>query len=142
MRREAVVAAVPRQEGYPAAGYLADEHCLTGLAVRGLDLHLVGIGQKLVETRTPDDPDVGYRGHDRQATFSPEEPEELPEEEEPEEEEDEDEADDDDDEDFSPAFLSPLSPSPVFLSPAELEESLDDEDAAAAADDPLRLSVR
>jgi hypothetical protein len=133
---------VPRQEGHPAAGYLADEHCLTGLAVRGLDLHLVGVGQKLVETRTPDDPDVGDRGHDRQATFSPEEPEELPEEEEPEEEEDEDEdeADDDDDEDFSPAFLSP---SPVFLSPAELEESLDDEDdAGVGADDPLRLSVR
>ncbi|MGA8465474.1 MAG: hypothetical protein WB688_15010, partial [Trebonia sp.] len=131
---------MPRQEGHPAAGYLADEHCLTRLAVRGLDLHLVGVGQKLVETRTPDDPDVGDRGHDRQATFSPEEPEELPEEEEPEEpEEEEDEADDDDeDEDFSPAFLSPLSPSPVFLSPAELGESPDDEDAAAAADDPLR----
>jgi hypothetical protein len=137
-----VVAAVPRQEGHPAAGYLADEHCLTGLAVRGLDLHLVGVGQKLVETRTPDDPDVGDRGHDRQATFSPEEPEEEePEEPEEEEEEDEeDEADDDDDEDFSPAFLSP---SPVFLSPAEPEESLDDEDdAAVEADDPLRLSVR
>jgi hypothetical protein len=140
-----VVAAVPRQEGHPAASYLADEHCLTGLAVRGLDLHLVGVGQKLVETRTPDDPDVGDRGHDRQATFSPEEPEELPEEEEPEEEEpeeeeDDDEVDDDDDEDFSPAFLSP---SPAFLSPAELEESLDDEDdAGVGADDPLRLSVR
>jgi hypothetical protein len=130
---------VPRQEGHPAAGYLADEHCLAGLAVRGLDLHLVGVGQKLVETRTPDDPDVGDRGHDRQATFSPEEPEEE-EPEEPDEEEDEDEADDDDDEDFSPAFLSP---SPVFLSPAELEESPDDEDdAAVEADDPLRLSVR
>jgi hypothetical protein len=130
---------VPRQEGHPAAGYLADEHCLTGLAVRGLDLHLVGVGQKLVETRTPDDPDVGDRGHDRQATFSPEEPEEE-EPEEPDEEEDEDEADDDDDEDFSPAFLSP---SPVFLSPAELGESPDDEDdAAVEADDPLRLSVR
>jgi hypothetical protein len=135
-----VVAAVPRQEGHPAAGYLADEHCLTGLAVGGLDLHLVGVGQKLVETRTPDDPDVGDRGHDRQATFSPEEPEELPEEEEPDEEEEEDEVDDDDVDDFSPAFLSP---SPVFLSPAEPEESLDDEDdAAVEADDPLRLSVR
>jgi hypothetical protein len=137
-----VVAAVPRQEGHPAAGYLADEHCLTGLAVRGLDLHLVGVGQKLVETRTPDDPDVGDRGHDRQATFSPEEPEELPEEEEPEEEEDEDEdeVDDDDDDDFPPAVLSP---SPAFLSPAELEDSLDDEDdAGVGADDPLRLSVR
>jgi hypothetical protein len=132
---------VPRQEGHPAAGYLADEHCLTGLAVRGIDLHLVGVGQKLVETRTPDDPDVGDRGHDRQATFSPEEPEELPEEEELEEEEpeeEEDEADDDDDEGFSPAFLSP---SPVFLSPAEPGESLDD-DAGVEADDPLRLSVR
>jgi hypothetical protein len=138
---------VPRQEGHPAAGYLADEHCLTRLAVRGLDLHLVGVGQKLVETRTPDDPDVGDRGHDRQATFSPEEPEELPEEEEPEEpeepeeeEDEEEDEDDEDDEDFSPAFLSPLSPSPVFLSPAELEDSLDD--AAVEADDPLRLSVR
>jgi hypothetical protein len=129
---------VPRQEGHPAAGYLADEHCLTGLAVRGIDLHLVGVGQKLVETRTPDDSDVGDRGHDRQATFSPEEPEELPEEEEPEEEEDE--VDDDDDEGFSPAFLSP---SPDFLSPAELGESLDDEDdAGVEAEDPLRLSVR
>jgi hypothetical protein len=138
VRREAVVAAVPWQEGHPAAGYLADEHCLTGLAVRGVDLHLVGVSQKLVETRTPDDPDVGDRGHGRQATFSPEEPEELPEEEEPEEEEDE--VDDDDDDDFSPAFLSP---SPDFLSPAELEESLDDEDdAGVEADDPLRLSVR
>jgi hypothetical protein len=131
-----VVAAVPRQEGHPAAGYLADEHCLTGLAVRGIDLHLVGVGQKLVETRTPDDPDVGDRGHDRQATFSPEEPEELPEEEEPEEEEE----DDADDEGFSPAFLSP---SAGFLSPAELEESPDDEDDAdVEAADPLRLSVR
>ena len=45
-----------------------------------------------------------------------------------------------DDDDFSPAFLSP---SPDFLSPAELEESLDDEDdAGVGADDPLRLSVR
>jgi hypothetical protein len=130
---------VPRQERHPAAGYLPDEHCLTGLAVRSVDLHLVGVSQKLVETRTPDDPDVGDRGHGRQATFSPEEPEELPEEEEPEEEEEEDEADDDAD-DFSPAFLSP---SADFLSPAELEESLDDEDdAGVEADDPLRLSVR
>jgi hypothetical protein len=137
VRREAVVAAVPRQEGHPAAGYLADEHCLTGLAVRGIDLHLVGVGQKLVETRTPDDPDIGDRGHDRQATFSPEEPEELRAEEEPEEEEDE--VDDDDDEGFSPAFLSP---SPVFLSPAELADSLDEDDAGVEADDPLRLSVR
>jgi hypothetical protein len=126
---------VPRQEGHPAAGYVADEHRLTGLAVRGLDLHLVGVSQKLVETRTPDDPDVGDRGHDRQATFSPEEPEELPEEEEPEEEEDEV-----DDEGFSPAFL-PASPG--FLSPAELGESLDDEDdAGVEAEDPFRLSVR
>jgi len=129
---------VPRQEGHPAAGYVADEHRLTGLTVRGLDLHLVGVSQKLVETRTPDDPDVGDRGHDCQATFSPEEPEELPEEEEPEEEEDE--VDDDDDEGFSPAFLSP---SPDSLSPAELGESLDDEDdAGVEAEDPLRLSVR
>jgi hypothetical protein len=140
VRREAVVAAVPWQEGHPAAGYLADEHCLTGLAVRSVDLHLVSVSQKLIETRTPDDPDVGDRGHDRQATFSPEEPEELPEEEEPDEEEEEDEVDDDDVDDFSPAFLSP---SPDFLSPAELEESLDDEDdAGVGADDPLRLSVR
>jgi hypothetical protein len=130
---------VPRQEGHPAAGHLADEHCLTGLAVRGVDLHLVGISQKLVETRTPDDPDVGDRGHGRQATFSPEEPEELPEEEEPGEEE-EDEVDEVDDDDFSPAFLSP---SPGFLSPAELGESLDGEDDAdVEAGAPLRLSVR
>jgi hypothetical protein len=131
-----VVAAVPGQERHPAAGHLADEHCLTGLAVRSVDLHLVGVSQKLVETRTPDDPDVGDRGHGRQATFSPEEPEELPEEAEAEEEEEEDEADDDD---FSPAFLSP---SPDFLSPAELEESLEEDDAGVEADDPLRLSVR
>jgi hypothetical protein len=134
-----VVAAVPRQEGHPAAGHLTDEHCLAGVAVRGLDLHLVGVSKKLVETRTPDDPDVGDRGHDRQATFSPEEPEEEEAEEEELEEAEEDEAGDDDD-DFSPAFLSP---SPGFLSPAEPEESLDDEDDAdVEADDPLRLSVR
>jgi len=70
-------------------------------------------------------------------------PEELPEEEEAEpEEEEEEEEDEVDDEDFSLAFLSLLSPSPAFLSPAELEESLDEDDAGVAADDPLRLSVR
>jgi hypothetical protein len=131
MRREPVVAAVPRQERHPAAGDLADEHGLARVAVRGLDLHLFVGGEKLVKAGTADDPDVRDRSHGRQATFSPALPEE-----------DEDDEDDDEDAGLSPVFL--LSPSPAFLSPLELEESpeVDDEDVAGVADDPLRLSVR
>jgi hypothetical protein len=129
-----VVAAVPRQERHPAASDLADEDGLARVAVRGLYLHFVVVGEEFVKAGTADDPDVRDRSHSRQATFSPAE---LLEE--------EGDEDGEGDEDLSPV-LSPLflSPSPAFLSPPELEESLEDdeEDPGDEAEDPLRLSVR
>jgi hypothetical protein len=134
---------MPGQEGHPAAGHLADQDRLARLPERRLDLDLVAIGEKLVEARTPDDPDVRDGGHGRQATFSPEEPaEELADE----------------------AFSPPEDGEEAF-SPPEDEEDCEDEDgedededgesgedpaadedvedgACAEADDPFRLSVR
>jgi hypothetical protein len=77
VRREAVVLAVPRQEGHAAASDLADEHSLTRLAERRVDLDLFGVGQELVKARPADDPDVRDRGHWGQATFSLEEDEDV-----------------------------------------------------------------
>jgi len=136
VRGKPVVAPVPGQECHPAAGDLTHQNGLTRIAERGLDLHLVGIGKELVETRTPDDPDVGDRSHAGQATFAPEEAEDEPaEEEEPEEEdfspppfseeeEEEEEGEEEDDESEEPPD-------------EELEDAGADED-----DDPFLLSVR
>jgi len=77
VRREAVVLAVPRQEGHPAARDLADEHSLTRRAERRVDLDLLSIGQELVKAGPADDPDVRDRGHRGQATFSPEEDDDV-----------------------------------------------------------------
>ena len=118
---------VSRQEGHPAAGHLADEHGLARLAIRGVDLHLIAVGEEFVETGTADDPDVRDRSHRRQATFSPEEPAEDGEEaafSPPEDEEDVEDEEDESDED-----------------PAAGGDGEDD-DAGAGAEDPLRLSVR
>jgi len=133
-----MVAAMPGQEGHPAAGNLADQDRLARLPVRRLDLDLVAVREELVEARTPDDPDVRDGSHRRQATFSPDEPaEELADE----------------------AFSPPEDEDEAFSPPEdedEVEEDGEDEDgesdedpaaeeeddACAGADDPFRLSVR
>jgi hypothetical protein len=123
---------MPRQERDAAARHLADEHRLTWLAERSVDLHLVAVGEELVETRTADDSDVRDRSHARQATFSPDEPEDEEEDEEEEEEEEEEESEEEEEEEEEAGAFSP---------PAELLSSPADEDDFAA-DEPLRLSFR
>jgi len=119
---------MPRQERDAAAGYLADQYRLTRLAERSVDLHLIAVGEELVETRTPDDSDIRDRSHGRQATFSPDEPEDDEEDEEEEEEEEEEESGEEEE-------------AGAFSPPAELLSVPADEDDFAA-DEPLRLSVR
>jgi hypothetical protein len=131
---------MPGQEGHPAAGHLANQDGLARLPERRLDLNLVAVGEELVETRTPDDPDVRDGGHGRQATFSPEEPEE---------------------ELTDEAFSPPEDGDEAFSPPEDEDDGEDEEDgededgesgedpaadeedeACAGADDPFRLSVR
>src|SRR6185437_13837066 len=91
-----------------------NEDGLARLAERGLDLHLVAVGEELIEAGTSDDPDVRDRSHGRQATFSPEEPaEDVPAV--------------DVDEDFSP---------PVPDEEDEEDESFDDDSAEESFADP------
>jgi hypothetical protein len=131
-----MVTPVPRQERDPAPGYLADENGLTRVAEGGLNLDLLGVGEELVEPRTPDDPDVGDRSHAGQATFVPAE------------EEDSVEAEPEDF--FSPDPSLPLDPfSPPFSDDEddededdESDESPDDEAAVDEVDEPFLLSVR
>jgi hypothetical protein len=126
-----VIAPVPRQEGHLAARHLADEDRLTRLAEGGLNLHLFGVGEELVEARTSDDPDVGDRSHGRQATFSPDELEE-PEDEPAEELTDEDAA-------FSPPDVDE-DEDPSEDDAVDVDEV--EADAGVEAADPLLLSVR
>src|SRR6185437_4213059 len=112
-----------------------NEDGLARLAERGLDLHLVAVGEELIEAGTSDDPDVRDRSHGRQATFSPEEPaEDVPAV--------------DVDEDFSPPV--PDEEDESFDDDSEDDESFADppsaEDGEAAAAglpaDPFLLSLR
>jgi hypothetical protein len=109
-----------RQEGHTTASDLADEHRLTRLAERSVDLYLVAVGEELVEPGTPDDPDVRDRSHGRQATFSP------------------DELDDSDDEVADLVFSPPDADEPEESDDVPEEEA----DAGVDAEEPLRLSVR
>jgi hypothetical protein len=128
-----VVATVPRKESDPAARHLADKHSLARLTVRGVDLHLVGGGQELVEAGTSDDPDVRDRCHGRQATFSPDELAELPAEE---------LADEDPAEVFSPPEADEEESFAADESFAEPVSAEDVEPAVPDFDDPFLLSVR
>jgi hypothetical protein len=150
-----VVTAVPGQERDPAAGHLADEHGLARLTERGRDLNLFAVGEELIEAGSPDDGDVRDGAHLGQATFSPDEPDDLG---------DEELEDDEDDEpplsplDLSPPDLSPpaadadfsdfsdFSDFPLpFDSDDEDESGLDpspDEDDPDAGPAPFLLSVR
>jgi len=58
VRREAVVAAVARDERHAAATHRADHRLLAGRAERGPDLDLAGVVEEGVEPGTADDPDV------------------------------------------------------------------------------------
>jgi hypothetical protein len=120
-----------RQEGHTTASDLADEHRLTRLAERSVDLYLVAVGEELVEPGTPDDPDVRDGSHGRQATFSPDELDDDPAEE-------EEEAD----EDFAPpdGVFSVFSPFSPLDEPEESDDAGEEEDDAG--EEPLRLSVR
>jgi len=113
------------------ARHLADENSFAWLAERSVDLHLVAVGEKLVEARTSDDPDIRDRCHVRQATFSPEELAEDP----PDE--------------LADAFSPPVAgeeddESFAEVSVADPASAEDDEPGVAvfAADDPFLLSVR
>jgi len=135
-----VVAPVPWQERDLAPGYLADENGLTWVTERGLDLHRVVVGEELVETRTPDDRDIGSRSHAGQATFAPAEPGEEPAEDEP----------------GADVFSPPLfpdddgegeesedPPDDESEDPPDGAEEEDEEEAGADVDDePFLLSVR
>src|SRR5450755_1255476 len=139
MRRETVVPVMARQERHAPPGDLAYRDRVARRPERGIDLDLFGGVEELVETGTPDDPDIGDGRHGRQATFSPAEPDDVAAGDDPEEESfDEDEATA-----FLPLPL--LSPEPSVL---------DSEPAAAGslaapslrpssfAPLPERLSVR
>src|SRR5258707_5043931 len=58
MRREPVIAAVPRQERNPPPGHLADHHGIAGHPERSLDDDLVDGLEKLIQTRTADDANI------------------------------------------------------------------------------------
>jgi hypothetical protein len=60
-----MVVTMARDERDALAANLADKDGLARLTERGFDPHLTSVGQKLVETRTPDDPDVRDRCHGR-----------------------------------------------------------------------------
>jgi hypothetical protein len=124
---------MPRQEGHATAGHVTDEHRFARLAERSVDLYLVAVGEELVKTGTPDDPDVRDRSHAGQATFLPGEPEDEADEEladpgfSPPDEDAEDVEDDEDDEDADES---------------DDDEDAEDDDAGAEAEEPFRLSVR
>ena len=62
VRREVVVRAVPRHEGDPPTGHLADRDRRRRVAVRRLDHVLGRVGEERVEAGAADDGDVGLRG--------------------------------------------------------------------------------
>jgi hypothetical protein len=152
VRRELVLAPVPRQERHAYPAHVADRDGRRGLAVRGVDRHLVDGVDERVEPRPPEHPDRSGAQDDpfddRAGCFDPPDPEPPdpdppdpdPPDPDPDELDRDDPEPDDPDDDPSDDFDDPEPPPSVDVVEVFFD-SEDPDDPPSLLDDLDRLSV-